>query len=114
MFAREESPDERFEIQVGNRHAGRAEGRHDLQTSRFEVSAPEENHDRKPVQPGLAQRIDFVVVGGKEARHAEPSPILIAPAKPVSIRTERLEVEFVTAHDEAHAIGNRFPSNPWH
>ena len=99
-FAREERPFEGIEIWIRERHVWGSERRHQLDPEAREVAVPIRDNSREALEPGLAQRCDLNVVGGKQRGHAAVPPGLESAKKSRRIRPQCPLVEFVAANDE--------------
>ena len=82
MFARAQAVDERIEVGMSERDVRAPEGGHDLDAGFLEVGTSEDGDGARPFQTGLAQHVDFVVIGGQESRDAVSVPPWIATPKP--------------------------------
>jgi len=82
MFARAQAVDERIEVGMSERDVRAPEGGHDLDAGLLQVGTPEDGDGAKPLQTGLAQHVDLVVVRGQESGDAVPVPPWIATPKP--------------------------------
>lgn len=89
------------------------EGGHGLDAGLPEVGTPEDSDGVKPLQTGLAQHVDFVVVRGQEGGDAVPAPPRIATPKPNCVGCLQVGVQGTASHHQHGLLQDRAEPDFW-
>lgn len=86
---------------------------YDLDALHLEVGTAEDGDSVEPLQAGLAQDVDFVIVRGQQGGDAVPVPRRIAPSKANSVGRRQTGVEGTASHHQHGIPLDRAEPDPW-